>query len=151
MGNAYFGSKATAGLCQPLIALMPHSVYIQTHLGGGAIMKRKPAALHNIGIDLNPQALSQFDCNYPVELVRGCCHRFLADHAFDGTERCTVSRPTCSARASRRGATVTTTTTKITRRCWACCAPCRARRWCRATRRRSTTSGCPVGAACRCR
>ena len=45
MGNRYFGSKATAGLCQPLIALMPpHSVYLETHLGGGAIMQRKPVA-----------------------------------------------------------------------------------------------------------
>ncbi len=32
----YFGSKATAGLCQALIALMPpHSVYIESHLGAG--------------------------------------------------------------------------------------------------------------------
>ena len=87
MGNRFFGSKATAGLCQPLIALMPpHSTYIETHLGGGAIMKRKPAALRNIGIDLNARALSGFDCDYPVELVHGCCHRFLAEFPFDGTE-----------------------------------------------------------------
>ena len=58
MGNPHFGSKAASGLCQPLIALMPpHSVYIETHLGGGAIMKRKPAALRNIGIDLDAGAL----------------------------------------------------------------------------------------------
>ncbi len=38
----FFGSKATPGLCQALIALMPpHSVYIESHLGGGALMKRK--------------------------------------------------------------------------------------------------------------
>ena len=87
MGNRYFGSKATAGLCQSLIALMPpHSTYIETHLGGGAIMKRKPPALRNIGIDLNARALSGFDCAYPVELVHGCCHRFLAAFPFDGTE-----------------------------------------------------------------
>ncbi len=48
--GSYFGSKATSGLCQPIIALMPpHDTYIETHLGGGAIMKRKPPALHNIG------------------------------------------------------------------------------------------------------
>ncbi len=46
--GSYFGSKATSGLCQPIIALMPpHDTYIETHLGGGAIMKRKPPALHN--------------------------------------------------------------------------------------------------------
>ena len=87
MGNGYFGSKATAGLCQPLIAMMPpHSVYIETHLGGGAIMKRKPGALRNIGIDLNARALSGFQCGYPVELVHGCCHEYLAAYPFDGTE-----------------------------------------------------------------
>ena len=87
MGNRYFGSKATSGLCQALIALMPpHSVYIETHLGGGAIMKRKPGALRNIGIDLDERALSGFRCGYPVELVRGCCHEYLAAYPFDGTE-----------------------------------------------------------------
>ncbi len=87
MGNAYFGSKATAGLCQPLIAMMPpHSVYIETHLGGGAVMRRKPGALRNIGIDLDAGALRDFECPYPVDLVHGCCHRFLAEHAFDGSE-----------------------------------------------------------------
>ena len=33
MGHPWFGSKATSGLCQALIALMPpHAVYIETHL-----------------------------------------------------------------------------------------------------------------------
>ena len=47
--GAWYGSKATSGLCQPLIAAMPpHATYIETHLGGGAIMQRKPPALRNI-------------------------------------------------------------------------------------------------------
>jgi site-specific DNA-adenine methylase len=55
--GAYLGSNATSGLCQAIIAMMPpHDTYIETHLGGGAIMKRKRAALRNIGIDLNPHA-----------------------------------------------------------------------------------------------
>ena len=87
MGHSWLGSKATAGLCQALIALMPpHSTYIETHLGGGAIMRRKPAALRSIGIDLNGLSLSRFECDYPVELVHGCCHEWLADFEFDGTE-----------------------------------------------------------------
>ena len=62
----YFGSKATSGLCQPLIAMMPpHDTYIETHLGGGAIMKRKPPALRNIGIDRDARALDAFECDYP--------------------------------------------------------------------------------------
>lgn len=76
--NSYFGSKATSGLCQPLIAMMPpHDTYIETHLGGGAIMRRKPPALRNIAIDLDPEALRAFECDYPVEKVRGCAHEFL--------------------------------------------------------------------------
>ena len=86
MGN-YFGSKATSGLCQPIIAMMPpHDTYIETHLGGGAIMKRKPPALCNIGIDLNPRALADFDCDYPVRLIQGCAHRFLAEYDYQGRE-----------------------------------------------------------------
>ena len=83
----YFGSKATSGLCQPLIAMMPpHSAYIETHLGGGALMKRKPPALRNIAIDRDARALDAFECDYPVELVHGCAHRFLAEFTFEGTE-----------------------------------------------------------------
>ncbi len=87
MGHRYIGSKGTSGLCQPLIALMPpHSVYLETHLGGGAIMQRKPPALRNIGIDLNARALSRFSCDYSVELIHDCAHRYLSTFEFDGTE-----------------------------------------------------------------
>ena len=83
----YFGSKATSGLCQPLIAMIPpHDTYIETHLGGGAIMKRKPAALRNIGIDRDARALDAFECGYPVELVHGCAHRYVAEFEFQGSE-----------------------------------------------------------------
>ena len=70
----YFGSKATSGLCQALIALMPpHSVYIESHLGGGALMKRKPTGVRSIGIDRDAQALEAFACDYPVELSAWLC------------------------------------------------------------------------------
>ena len=83
----YFGSKATSGLCQALIALMPpHSVYIESHLGGGALMKRKPTGVRSIGIDRDAQALEAFACDYPVELVHGCAHAFLASFPFLGPE-----------------------------------------------------------------
>ena len=85
--GSYFGSKATSGLCQSIVALMPpHDTYIETHLGGGAIMKRKPLALRNIGIDLDARALARFQCDYPVEKINGCAHRFLAEHRFQGRE-----------------------------------------------------------------
>lgn len=85
--GSYFGSKATSGLCQPIIAMMPpHDTYIETHLGGGAIMKRKLPALKNIGIDRNQRTLGKFRCDYPVELIHGCAHRFLAEYAYRGRE-----------------------------------------------------------------
>lgn len=83
----YFGSKATSGLCQAIIAMMPpHETYIESHLGGGAIMKRKPPALRNIGIDLDPRTIARFECSYPVELINGSAHRFLADYDYRGSE-----------------------------------------------------------------
>jgi hypothetical protein len=85
--GSYFGSKATSGLCQAIIALMPpHDTYIETHLGGGAIMQRKPPALRNIGIDLDARALKRLRCDYPVEKVHGCAHRFLGEYPFTGRE-----------------------------------------------------------------
>ena len=85
--GAWYGSNSTAGLCQPLIpAMPPHATYIETHLGGGAIMQRKPPALRNIGIDRNARSIRAFRCAYEEELVRGCCHRFLAEFPFAGDE-----------------------------------------------------------------
>ena len=85
--GSWFGSKATSGLCQPIIALMPpHDTYIETHLGGGAIMQRKPAARHSIGIDRDARALERFACDYPVEKIHGCAHPFLATYPFTGRE-----------------------------------------------------------------
>ena len=83
----YFGSKATSGLCQPLIAMMPpHDTCIETHLGRGAIMKRKPPAPCNIGIGRDAQALAEFACGYPLQRIHGCAHRFLAEYGYRGSE-----------------------------------------------------------------
>ena len=83
----YFGSKATTGLCQALLGLQPPTIwYIETHLGGGALMARKAPATRSIGIDRDQRALDRFRCDYPVELVHGCAHAFLASFAFRGTE-----------------------------------------------------------------
>jgi len=102
--GAWYGSKATSGLCQPLIAAMPpHATYIETHLGGGAIMQRKPPALRNIGIDRSARAIAAFRCEYAVELVHGCCHRFLAEFPFAGDELVYADPPYLhSARKSQR-------------------------------------------------
>ena len=85
--SAYLGSKATSGLCQGIISMMPpHTTYIETHLGGGAIMKRKAPSMRSIGIDLDPQTISDFKKPYPVELINGCAHEFMKNFEFTGTE-----------------------------------------------------------------
>lgn len=57
----YLGSKAASGAYQKIIALMPaHDTYIETHLGGGAIMLRKPLAAMNIGLDIDPATINDF-------------------------------------------------------------------------------------------
>ena len=68
MDDANFGCKATVGLCQVIIARMPPQCdYIESHLGGGDIMKRKPAAQCSIGIEIDACAMGQLRCEYPME------------------------------------------------------------------------------------
>lgn len=74
---SYLGSKAASGVYQKIIAEMPpHDVYIETHLGGGAIMLRKPPAKVNWGIDIDPQTVEAFNQGNPDFLDR------LADTLF---------------------------------------------------------------------
>lgn len=57
----YLGSKAASGAFQAIIASMPpHDTYIETHLGSGAVMLRKPEAGRSIGIDIDPAVTDQF-------------------------------------------------------------------------------------------
>ena len=49
-------------------------------------MQGKAPALRSIGIDRDQRALDGFRCDYPVELVLGCAHEFLAGFRFRGTE-----------------------------------------------------------------
>ena len=60
---SYLGSKAASGAYQAIIANMPpHDTYIETHLGSGAIMRKKPKASTSIGIDIDPSAIDNFIC-----------------------------------------------------------------------------------------
>src|SRR5687767_12605543 len=46
---------------QKLINLMPpHRVYIETHLGGGAVLRHKAPAELSIGIDSDPAVIGAF-------------------------------------------------------------------------------------------
>lgn len=72
-----------------VINLMPpHRVYIETHLGGGAVMRHKRPATRNIGIDLDEQVISAWEAqgSYTVELVCGRAEDFIARYEFQGDE-----------------------------------------------------------------
>lgn len=62
---SYLGSKGGSGVYQKIIAEMPpHDTYIETHLGSGAVMLRKPPAMHNVGIDIDAEPLKEFAHRY---------------------------------------------------------------------------------------
>ena len=85
--TGYFGSKAASGLYQNIIAIMPpHDTFIETHLGGGAVMQNKPPARNNIAIDIDPEPLASFDCGYRVQKVNDCAHRYLRTYEYSGSE-----------------------------------------------------------------
>lgn len=57
----YPGGKSQAGTYQQIINLIPpHSTYIETHLGSGAIARAKRPAGRNILIDLDPGVIAAF-------------------------------------------------------------------------------------------
>lgn len=92
--TGYLGSKAGAGAYQAIISLMPpHDTYIETHLGSGAVMLRKPPTVKSIGIDLDATAVNQFKKSLVsesfqgnIELINTNAHEFLADYPFTGNE-----------------------------------------------------------------
>jgi DNA adenine methylase len=73
---------------QKLINLIPpHRVYIETHLGGGAVIRHKTPAEVNIGIDRDPTVLSAFDGfgrGYQFHAVSA--EEFLTRYEFKGDE-----------------------------------------------------------------
>ena len=117
--GSYFGSKAASGLCQKIIALMPpHETYIETHLGGGAIMQRKPPAATTSASISTPRSLASLQCDYPVRLVNDCAHRFLAAYAFTGTELVYCDPPYLRQTRTSRRSTASTTPSRIIASSW---------------------------------
>ncbi|MEE9150962.1 MAG: DNA adenine methylase [Thermoplasmata archaeon] len=83
----YPGGKG--GVYQRLINLMPpHNVYIETHLGGGAVMRNKRPANRNIGIEIDPEVLRMWNTadQTDFELIHGDAVTFLTGYQFTGRE-----------------------------------------------------------------
>src|SRR5438552_16137978 len=74
---------------QKLINLIPpHRVYIETHLGGGAVLRYKLAAEVNIGIDRDPTVVRTFRDVFgsEYEFLAIASEEFLASYRFHGDE-----------------------------------------------------------------
>lgn len=76
---------------QHLINLMPpHEVYVETHLGGGAVLRHKRPALRSIAIELDGQVVDRWRTQEPtgleLELVHGRAEDFLETFPFKGKE-----------------------------------------------------------------
>jgi site-specific DNA-adenine methylase len=83
----YPGGKGAA--YQKLINLMPpHEVYIETHLGGGAVMRNKRPARSNIGIEIDTGVVGMWTNMQPIdfELVHDNAITYLKNYHFTGKE-----------------------------------------------------------------
>lgn len=73
---------------QRLINLIPpHRVYIESHLGGGAVLRHKSPAQENIGVDVDSRALERFkDFPNSYRFVCSTAEAFLDRQQFQGDE-----------------------------------------------------------------
>ena len=83
----YPGGKG--GVYQRLInAMPPHEVFIESYLGGGAVMRYKRPALHNIGIEIDPKTIKMWDDfnKFDFELIQTNAVTYLQKYPFTGKE-----------------------------------------------------------------
>lgn len=81
---------------QHVINLMPpHRVYVETHLGGGAVLRHKRPAERNIGLDIDPRVIDAWHAagRVDVELLCRSAEEFLAESAFRGDELIYIDPP----------------------------------------------------------
>lgn len=83
----YPGGK---GKCfQHIINLMPpHQTYIESHLGGGAVLRNKKPAKHNFGIDIDPKVIQCWEKDYVdyCKVIKADAADFLDSFNFTGGE-----------------------------------------------------------------
>jgi DNA adenine methylase len=68
--------------------LPPHRAYIETHLGGGSVLRQKKPAAVNIGVDRDPAVIRWWRDFFPTlaTYVEGDAVDFLAEQRFFGDE-----------------------------------------------------------------
>lgn len=99
----YAGGKGR--LWQDIVSLMPpHDTYIETHLGGGAVMRNKRPAQTNIGVDIDPQVIrtaSDWGVS-ALTLYNADALAFLAGYPFEGRELVYADPPYVAATKKNR-------------------------------------------------
>lgn len=91
---SYPGGKSQSGVYQFIInQIPPHRVFIETHLGGGAILKNKKPAEINIGIDIDPLVINEWRNNESIILTNADAYEFLCQYDFVGDEFIYVDPP----------------------------------------------------------
>jgi site-specific DNA-adenine methylase len=74
---------------QKFINLMPpHEVYIESHLGGGAVLLKKRRAKKNIGIEIDPNVIKRWSTTPEknLELIHADAVEYLKRYHFTGKE-----------------------------------------------------------------
>lgn len=96
----YPGGK---GRCyRQIIAQMPaHATYIETHLGGGAVLRAKRPAGRTIGIDVDSAVITAWQARADLELVHGDACTFLRAFDFTGQELIYADPPYLTATRRR--------------------------------------------------
>lgn len=87
MWKNYPGGKG--GVYQRLINLMPpHETYIETHLGGGAVIRNKAPAMRNVGIEIDQDVINKWSKQGSIQfdLIHGDAIEFLRTFSFTGKE-----------------------------------------------------------------
>jgi site-specific DNA-adenine methylase len=83
----YLGGKGQT--FQKLINLMPpHDVYIETHLGGGAVIRNKEPTKRNIGLEIDPKVNEMWseEEKRGLEIIESDAVNYLKSYKFTGNE-----------------------------------------------------------------
>jgi site-specific DNA-adenine methylase len=83
----YLGGKGQT--FQKLINLMPpHDVYIETHLGGGAVIRNKKPAKRNIGLEIDPKVIAMWseEEKRGLEIIQADAVNYLKSYKFTNNE-----------------------------------------------------------------
>ncbi|MFC7050660.1 DNA adenine methylase [Emcibacter nanhaiensis] len=84
---AYPGGKNGSGVYQKIINnIPPHRVYIETHLGGGAIMRLKRPADVSYGIDIDKAVCASWRAGHGETVLNGDAVTWLRSYDFCGDE-----------------------------------------------------------------